>query len=314
MRSTHSTTQPIHRAAPEAPERKRYGALSFEPPDRWKGREILIYEGPSYVPGGPPTSIVFMREEREPGETFLAHALQGLVGLSKRAEGVKLIETAELKVGGRHAMRAHYVTSTARGELEQVLIYVDAPGDVTVTMTCSAMAADERPWLAALERLLDSTRFASESPDAPAEPRSCSAKSQPVTRLEPSNSRRLRSCRCPARGGRPDMPEQGRVGDRARIPRDSHDKPCCPHDCKGPATSGSPNVFVNGRKALRVTDPGKHETCCGPNKWKAAAGSATVVINGLPAHRKDDRVKHCGGNGKLIEGSPNVIVGGPQTG
>ena len=108
-------------------------------------------------------------------------------------------------------------------------------------------------------------------------------------------------------------PNQGRVGDQSRVPEDSHGKPCCPHDCKGPATSGSPNVTVNGKKVLRVTDPGVHKKCCGPNKWNAAAGSCTVKINRLPAHRKGDKVKHCGGDGKLVEGSPNVFVGGAQT-
>jgi uncharacterized Zn-binding protein involved in type VI secretion len=44
--------------------------------------------------------------------------------------------------------------------------------------------------------------------------------------------------------------------------------------------------------------------------WSASAGSQTVFINGKPAHRKDDQTRHCGGSGKLIEGSANVIVGG----
>jgi uncharacterized Zn-binding protein involved in type VI secretion len=109
------------------------------------------------------------------------------------------------------------------------------------------------------------------------------------------------------------MPSQGRVGDRSRIPKDSHGKPCCPHDCIGPAVSGSPNVYVNMRQALRVGDPGKHKSCCGPNTWNAAKGSATVLINGRPAHRLTDEVRHCGGKGKLVEGSPNVIVGGPSS-
>jgi uncharacterized Zn-binding protein involved in type VI secretion len=103
---------------------------------------------------------------------------------------------------------------------------------------------------------------------------------------------------------------QGRVGDKAKIPKDSHGKPCCPHTCEGPATSGSPNVEVNQKQALRVSDPGTHKTCCGANKWNAKNGSSTVFINNLKAHRLGDATKHCGGTGKLIEGSPNVIVGG----
>ena len=44
--------------------------------------------------------------------------------------------------------------------------------------------------------------------------------------------------------------------------------------------------------------------------WTAQAGSGTVFINGKKAHRKDDADTHCGGTGKMIEGSSNVIVGG----
>jgi uncharacterized Zn-binding protein involved in type VI secretion len=44
--------------------------------------------------------------------------------------------------------------------------------------------------------------------------------------------------------------------------------------------------------------------------WEATTGSGTVQINGKEAHRKGDQDKHCGGMGNMIEGSPDVIVGG----
>jgi len=47
--------------------------------------------------------------------------------------------------------------------------------------------------------------------------------------------------------------------------------------------------------------------------WTAVTGSATVFINGKPAHRQGDMDLHCGGMGKLIEGSPDVFCGGPET-
>jgi uncharacterized Zn-binding protein involved in type VI secretion len=72
---------------------------------------------------------------------------------------------------------------------------------------------------------------------------------------------------------------------------------------------GSPDVNVNGRPALRKDDVGIHAACCGPNMWKATAGSSTVNINGKPAHRLNDAQQHCGGNGQLIEGSADVIIG-----
>ncbi len=84
----------------------------------------------------------------------------------------------------------------------------------------------------------------------------------------------------------------------------------CPHPVKGPAITGSPNVFVNKLPALRITDKGFHLLCCGPNKWMALTGSMTVFINKLPAHRLMDKDLHCGGLGFLVKGSPNVITGG----
>ncbi len=105
------------------------------------------------------------------------------------------------------------------------------------------------------------------------------------------------------------MPPQGRLGDKSKAMADKHGGLCCPHTVIGPAIQGSPNVFVNFRPALRVGDRGIHAPCCGPNMWKAQKGSATVFINKKAAHRKGDTDKHCGGSGKLIEGSPDVIVG-----
>lgn len=100
------------------------------------------------------------------------------------------------------------------------------------------------------------------------------------------------------------------MGDQSKVPVDAHGLPCCPHTCQGPAIIGSPNVLVNGRPALRVTDTGVHATCCGPNTWVAMKGSLTVLINNLQSHRLNDMDQHCGGPGFMIEGSPDVLVGG----
>ncbi len=90
--------------------------------------------------------------------------------------------------------------------------------------------------------------------------------------------------------------------------------PGCPHPAQGPAIAGSPDVMVNGRPALRVDDVGIHAACCGPNMWRAKDGSATVFINGKPAFRVGDGVRHCGGDGSLVEGSTDVIIGGSSSG
>ncbi|HSN96651.1 MAG TPA: PAAR domain-containing protein, partial [Candidatus Nanopelagicales bacterium] len=105
------------------------------------------------------------------------------------------------------------------------------------------------------------------------------------------------------------MARVGRVGDQAKCPEDAHACPGCEHSVIGPAKEGSPDVFVNGRAALRVGDPGEHGSCCGPNTWEALRGSTGVFFNGIPVHRVGDATKHCGGQGALAEGSPNVLIG-----
>ena len=106
------------------------------------------------------------------------------------------------------------------------------------------------------------------------------------------------------------MPPQSRVGDNSVVPADGHGCPGCPHACIGPGVAGSPDVLVNNKAALRVTDPGVHAACCGPNTWVAVVGSGTVYINNLAAHRLGDADAHCGGMGAMVAGSPNVITGG----
>jgi uncharacterized Zn-binding protein involved in type VI secretion len=103
---------------------------------------------------------------------------------------------------------------------------------------------------------------------------------------------------------------QARLGDKSHVQADMHGCPACPHAAAGPAVQGSPDVQVNGRPALRVGDKGIHAACCGTNTWTIVAGSGTVLINNVPAARKGDQVEHCGGNGKLVDGSDNVITGG----
>ena len=106
------------------------------------------------------------------------------------------------------------------------------------------------------------------------------------------------------------MAGASRLGDKAQVQQDSHGCPGCPHPGVGPAISGSSNVMINGRPAVRVDDVGIHAVCCGPNMWSAAEGSSTVFVNGKPLARQNDKTRHCGGQGKMIEGSNDVIVGG----
>ena len=106
------------------------------------------------------------------------------------------------------------------------------------------------------------------------------------------------------------MPNAGRKYDLSLVPADKHECPACPHVAIGIAITGSEDVLINDRSALRQGDMGVHIVCCGENTWQASSGSPTVLINEHPAHRLIDIDTHCGGIGLMITGSPNVIIGG----
>lgn len=97
-----------------------------------------------------------------------------------------------------------------------------------------------------------------------------------------------------------------RVSDLALVVGDAHGCMVCPHVCTGPAISGSNNVFINGKNAVRKGDPGIHAVCCGPNTYTAKEGSGNVFVNGIAMMRLGDPTSHCGGDGKFITASPTV--------
>ena len=71
-----------------------------------------------------------------------------------------------------------------------------------------------------------------------------------------------------------------------------------------PYSSGSPDVFVNGAKAVRIGDG----TACGD---PATGGSSTVFVNGIGVHRQGDGT---GGHGSWVpnasaSGSPDTYAG-----
>ncbi len=106
------------------------------------------------------------------------------------------------------------------------------------------------------------------------------------------------------------MPAQARLGDMAQVDADAHGCPACPHPGVGPIVTGSANVNINGLPAGRAedTDKGIHAVCCNSNTFTLTKGSATVYINDKPAARLGDKTTHCGGSGKIIEGSPDVLI------
>ena len=105
------------------------------------------------------------------------------------------------------------------------------------------------------------------------------------------------------------MPGVCRLGDKAKCPIDAHGCVGCPHSVSGPVIQGSSDVLVNGKPVARKGDSGVHGVCCGPNRFVIARGSSTVFVNGKPVTRNGDMTIHCGGIGKMIHSSSNVIIG-----
>ncbi len=77
---------------------------------------------------------------------------------------------------------------------------------------------------------------------------------------------------------------------------------------RGVICSGSPNVFINGKPAAIASRSQVHCDDDG-HSMHMAEGAASVTINGMPAARINDRTS-C--DGRVIQGSPNVRIGGPS--
>tara|TARA_R110000764_G_scaffold145892_1_gene233669 strand:+ start:163 stop:459 length:297 start_codon:yes stop_codon:yes gene_type:complete len=98
------------------------------------------------------------------------------------------------------------------------------------------------------------------------------------------------------------MPEVTRVGTDTHV---GHASPTPNPFHQTAYAAGSPDVFTNGAKTVRIGD----STSCGD---PATGGSATVKVNGISVHRKGDAT---GGHGSFVpnssaSGSANVIAGG----
>jgi len=98
------------------------------------------------------------------------------------------------------------------------------------------------------------------------------------------------------------MPGVVRVGKDSHV---GHGSPTPNPFHKTSYAQGSPNVFTNDAKTVRIGDT----TACGD---PATGGSPNVFVNNIPVHRKGDAT---GGHGSWVPnnaatGSPNVFSNG----
>lgn len=72
----------------------------------------------------------------------------------------------------------------------------------------------------------------------------------------------------------------------------------------GVVITGSPNVYVNGKKCARVGDKGRHRY----SSFTILTGRPDIIVNGKRVAHKGSKTNNHSGSGTLISGSPNVYV------
>lgn len=105
------------------------------------------------------------------------------------------------------------------------------------------------------------------------------------------------------------MPEACRINDVTMgICDDGHR--CCPHYRGGKCTEGSPDVYINGRSAVRAGDKGDSR-CPHDGHFSFKGGSSRVYINGRRAIRTGDSAgcEKCDQAGEVTTGSRDVMIG-----
>lgn len=105
------------------------------------------------------------------------------------------------------------------------------------------------------------------------------------------------------------MPAVTRVGDSTTGICDLG-LPDCPHSRSGTNSSGSENVFINGKAVHRQGDAGS-TNCPHGGSFTSTSGSSTVFVNGKPITRIGDTTNcgSCGQAGTHNSGSENVFAG-----
>jgi uncharacterized Zn-binding protein involved in type VI secretion len=94
----------------------------------------------------------------------------------------------------------------------------------------------------------------------------------------------------------------------------TNDSSICTPDAKaGTSVGGSPDVFINGKHAVRLRDGGVYPPDCASfaTPWRARQGATMVLANTLEMVHIELKTAHPHGDGTASVGSPDVIIGGP---
>ena len=138
--------------------RRSSSGLSFETPDRWADRSMVIVVAPKSADGAMAANIVVAREERQPGETLEAHARRQLEPMAARFGQITVLDAGPAEVAGRPAFKLRYQATTPAGLLELVTVYIDLRDPKFLsTMTASGPAGG--PATTELERMMRGARI-----------------------------------------------------------------------------------------------------------------------------------------------------------
>jgi hypothetical protein len=135
-----------------------YAPFSFEPPEGWQDRTIVAFVAPSQPGDSTVPNVVVAREPRRDGDTLQTHVQRQLLALSNELDEFDMLESEELVVGGRRAMRTRCVWSGNGGVIDQTVVHIDPEeGEKTVmSLTCTSSVASSSLVWPVFDRLLAS--------------------------------------------------------------------------------------------------------------------------------------------------------------
>ncbi len=137
------------------------GGMSYAPPDDWRAQVVRLYSAPRHDPDAP--SIAVTRWPRGGASSVEAFAFNHLMSFAKRLPQFEFLAREEMTVGGCRAARAHF--RAVRGDpgrlLHEIIVYIGAPDDHVVTVSCTFGEGGAARAREAMDRLLASVQFRS---------------------------------------------------------------------------------------------------------------------------------------------------------
>jgi hypothetical protein len=136
--------------------RRACAGLSFEMPERWSDRSMLVVVAPRSE-GAMAPNVVVAREERRMGERIQEHAQRQLQRMAASYPDLTVLDSGPTEVAGRPAFQVRYVAGTPAGVLEQTIVYVDVR-DARCFTSVTATGPSDAAWRAEFARMLQSAR------------------------------------------------------------------------------------------------------------------------------------------------------------